>query len=222
MHQKGGGNNFSLSVHTGGGGGGRTPVSGRRSLPSLRSHVLSGGGGYPPSPVTGPVQSPAPGPGGYPSPGWGYPRRWVGTLARIEVPHPLGQYWGSPPPHRTGVPPTHHPTRVGHATDRIRRGRYASCVFTQRDFLVYRRYVVESNVDEYKAVHVCLEEFARQQRLQNEKNPEWYLFGMKDARDGDQKLLQIKVKLKQEYSPALCRTNSNFWIGYQVVILNIH
>ena len=93
--------------------------------------------------------------------------------------------------------------------------------FTQKDFLVCRRYVVESNVDDYKAVHVCLEEFARQQRLQNEKNPEWYLYGMKDARDGDQKLLQIKVKLKQEYSPTLCRTHSNFWIRYEIFILNI-
>ena len=52
-------------------------------------------------------------------------------------------------------------------------------------------------MDDYKAVYVCLEEFARQQRLQSEKNPEWYLFGMKDARDGDQKLQQIKVNKRK-------------------------
>ena len=63
-------------------------------------------------------------------------------------------------------------------------------------------------MNDYKAVHVCLEEFARQQRLQSEKNPEWYLFGMKDARDGDQKILQIKVKqedISVECQPPACR-----------------
>ena len=63
-------------------------------------------------------------------------------------------------------------------------------------------------MDDYKAVHVCLEEFSRQQRLQSEKNPEWYLFGMKDARDGDQKILQIKVKqedISVECQPPACR-----------------
>ena len=50
-----------LSVNTGGGG---TPVSGPRSLPSHWSHVLSGG--YPS--LLAHVLS---GGGGYPSPGWG-------------------------------------------------------------------------------------------------------------------------------------------------------
>ena len=33
------------------------------------------------------------------------------------------------------VPPPHPPPWAGNATDRIWRGRYASCVFTQEDFL---------------------------------------------------------------------------------------
>ena len=54
-----------LSVNTGG-----YPVSGPRSFPSLWSHVLSGGGGYP-SPGQGVPQSQA---GVYPRTGLGYPQ----------------------------------------------------------------------------------------------------------------------------------------------------
>ena len=49
----------------------------------------------------------------------------------IRVPYP------TPPQDRIGVShstPT-LPSRTRHATDRMRRGQYASCVFTQEDFL---------------------------------------------------------------------------------------
>ena len=97
-------------------------------------------------------------PGGYPSlwfhvPSWGgtpilageVPQSWLGGGVPQSWPRGLpqdrgtpkgrgspsqdrgtpGQDWAPPPPARTGVPP-----------NRLRCGRYASCGFTQEDFLV--------------------------------------------------------------------------------------
>ena len=101
-------------------GEGGAPVSGPRSLPSLRSQILFVGST--PSPVNDPVQSPVPGPvrGCIPSPvtglikspvpgpamGWGVdiPARTGGTPASTGDSPQLGQ---GAPPARTeqGVPP---------------------------------------------------------------------------------------------------------------------
>ena len=53
-------------------------------------------------------------------------------------------------------------------------------------------YVVESSVEDYKVVSMCLGELAKHQKLQNERNPEWHLCGLKDVMDSEAKLIQIK------------------------------
>ena len=73
--------------------------------------------------------------------GLGYPiplaRTWSGyptlPLHRTDLGYP-------PPPGQDSIGVSHStptlPSRTRHATDRMRRGRYASCVFTQEDFIV--------------------------------------------------------------------------------------
>ena len=106
---------LQVCVYSGRGG---TPASGSRSLSNLWSQVLSGGGGGTPSAVTGPVQSPVPGPargvpsssvtGSVQSPVSGH-AGGGGTPARTG--HPQGQDRGySSPLDRTRVPPP-PPTR---------------------------------------------------------------------------------------------------------------
>ena len=145
-------------------------VSGTRSfLGGTRWPVVTGPfSGVPPSPVTGPVQSPAPGPAGwrgYPCPGQGQDR---GTPGQDRGTPPPPKQDRVPPPDRIGVLPpesigvsppdsigvlTPPPTpRQGSECLRYAVGRYASCGLTGRlscFFLIFtnhRRSTTEDNV----------------------------------------------------------------------------
>ena len=93
-------------------------------------HPAPGGGGTPSQVQVGgyPVQLQV---GGYPIPGpggrstlAGVPSLWLGYLPQLGYPPPG---WGTPPP----PPPPEQ-----HSMDWLCRGRYASCVLAQEDFLV--------------------------------------------------------------------------------------